>query len=36
VVDISPVGIMPENVFKDIALGGIIKYEVKTNSLSLG
>jgi len=33
VVDISPVGIKPENVFKDIAFGGIVKYEVKNNHL---
>ncbi|MGE8203049.1 hypothetical protein ACQKP0_00575 [Heyndrickxia sp. NPDC080065] len=33
VVDISPVGIKPENVFKDIYFGGIIKYEVVNNHL---
>ncbi|WP_066069691.1 hypothetical protein [Neobacillus soli] len=33
VVDISPVGIKPENVFKDIYFGGIIKYEVENNHL---
>jgi hypothetical protein len=33
VVDISPVGIKPENVFKDISFASIIKYEVENNQL---
>ena len=33
VVDISPISIKPENVFKDIFFGGIIKYEVENNLL---
>jgi hypothetical protein len=33
VVDISPVGIKPENVFKDIFFGGITKYDVENNHL---
>jgi hypothetical protein len=33
IVDISSVGIKPENVFKDIYFGGIIKYEVENNHL---
>jgi hypothetical protein len=33
VVDISPVGIKPENVFKDIYFGSIIKYEVENKHL---
>ncbi|QCR31067.1 hypothetical protein [Lysinibacillus sp. SGAir0095] len=33
VVDLSAVGMEPENVFKDIFFGGIIKYEVENNHL---
>lgn len=33
VVDMSPVGIRPEHVFKDISFGGIIKYQVENNHL---
>ncbi|MEK3992716.1 MULTISPECIES: hypothetical protein [Robertmurraya] len=33
VVDLSPVGIKLENVFKDIYFGGIIKYEVENKHL---
>ncbi|MBS4199162.1 hypothetical protein KHA93_05775 [Bacillus sp. FJAT-49732] len=33
VVNISPVGIKPENIFKDIYFGSIIKYELENNHL---
>ncbi|SMQ81030.1 hypothetical protein SAMN05444673_4099 [Bacillus sp. OV166] len=35
VVDISPVGIEPENIFNDISFGSIIKYEVENNQLNV-
>lgn len=33
VLDLSPVGIKPENIFNDVSFGGIIKYEVDKNQL---